>query len=230
MTIDVLDRPVWNSLNSRWACLAVAQGVAARLDPRYGPFAAARDTSAEAQAALAATLTGPSDEIWLVEPEQWPAPPGTRAARSARLLQMVAEQPAPLEPGDLDQTVPLGEADAEEMTALALYTEPGPWRRYTHRYGQYYGIRENGELAAMAGERMLPASGLAELSAVCTWPQWRGRGFAARLSRRVTAGLAERGDAPFLHCYADNRTAIRLYNSLGFRPRRELVVTVLVRA
>jgi ribosomal protein S18 acetylase RimI-like enzyme len=225
-----LDRPVWNSLNSRWSKLAVAQGAAVRLDPRYGPFAAARDTSDEAQLALAATLTGPGDEIWLVEPEDWPAPPGTRVARTARLLQMIAETPAPLEPGDLEDTVLLGEADAEDMTSLALATEPGPWRKLTHRYGDYYGIREGGSLAAMAGERMLPAPGLAELSGVCTWPQWRGRGFAARLIRRVLAGFAERGDTPFLHSYADNGGAIGLYESLGFRPRCKLVVTVLTKA
>lgn len=222
-----LDRPVWNSLNSGWAHLAVAQGDAVRLDPRYGLFGAARDTSPEAQAALVATLTGPSDEVWLIEPEEWPAPPGTRIARTARLVQMIGENPAPLQPGDLDATVLLGEEDAAEMAALALATEPGPWRELTHRYGDYYGIRENGALAAMAGERMRPAPGLAELSGVCTWPQFRGRGLAGRLTRRVLAGFAARGDIPFLHSWADNARAIALYETLGFRIRRELVVTML---
>jgi ribosomal protein S18 acetylase RimI-like enzyme len=177
---------------------------------------------------LAATLNGPGDQVWLVEPEAWPAPPGTRIAKSARLVQMVAHQPASLEPGDFEETELLGEADAAAMAALALATEPGPWRGLTHRYGDYYGIRQAGELAAMAGERMRPAPGFAEVSGVCTWPQFRGRGYAGRLIRRVIAGFAELGDRPFLHTYADNLGAIGLYETLGFRPRRELVVTVLV--
>ena len=82
----------------------------------------------------------------------------------------------------------------------------------------------------MAGERMRPALGLAEVSAVGTAPDRQGRGLAGRLIRRVMAGFAARGDTPFLHSYAYNTHAIRLYESLGFRARRELVVTVLGRA
>jgi predicted GNAT family acetyltransferase len=82
----------------------------------------------------------------------------------------------------------------------------------------------------MAGERMRPAPGFAELSGVCTWPQFRGRGYAGRLTRRVLAGFVARGDTPFLHSWADNFGAIALYETLGFRIRRELVLTVLVPA
>jgi ribosomal protein S18 acetylase RimI-like enzyme len=225
-----LDRPIWNSLNSGWSHLAVAQGDAVRLDPRYGHFAAARDVSPEAQAALAATLTWPDDQIWLIEPQEWPAPHGTRIARTARLVQMVGERLPPLQPGDLEATVLLDEQDAGQMAALALATEPGPWRELTHRFGDYCGIRDGGMLASMAGERMRPAAGFAELSGVCTWPQFRGRGYAGRLTRRVLAGFAARGDSPFLHSWATNARAIALYEALGFRIRRELVVTVLVPA
>ena len=81
----------------------------------------------------------------------------------------------------------------------------------------------------MAGERMRPAPGLAEVSAVCTWPGFRGQGLAGRLIRRVMAGFVERGQVPFLHSYAGNAKAIALYEMLGFAPRREMVVTVLER-
>lgn len=223
-----LDRPVWNCLNGRQAHLAAASGAAVRIDPRYGPFAAARDTSDEAQSALAALLNGPEDALWLVEAEERPVPPGTRVARTATLLQMVAEQPQPPLPDD-GTFHALGEADAAEMAALALSTEPGPWGPLTHRYGQFYGLRAaDGRLMAMAGERMQPGPGLAEVSGVCTWPEFRGQGLAGRLIRRVMAAQVARGETPFLHSYAANASAIRLYETLGFRATREMVASVLV--
>lgn len=229
MNPDSLLRPVWNCLHGRQAHLAGVSGAAVRIDPGYGPFAAARDQSDEAQAALAALLGGPDDTVWLVEPEEWPVPPGTRAVRVATLLQMVAEAPQPPFPDD-GEIVALGDSDVPEMTALALATEPGPWGPLTHRYGQFWGIRENARLLAMAGERMLPGPGLAELSGVCTWPEFRGKSLAARLIRRVMATQVARGDTPYLHSYAANAGAIRLYESLGFRPTREMVATVLALA
>ena len=169
------------------------------------------------------------NEIWLVEREPWPAPPGLRVVRSAQLVQMVAERPVPMEPGD-EAAVPLEEDDIAAMTALALATEPGPWGPKTHHYGRFYGMRDGERLAAMAGERMRPAPGFAEVSGVCTWPEYRGRGHAARLIRRVMAGFAERGDVPFLHSYAANSGAIALYERLGFAIRATMTVTILARA
>lgn len=229
MSSEVLERPVWSMLTGPQAGLAVGHDAALRIDPRYGPFAAARDQSDEAQLALAATLSGPDDTIWLVEREQWPAPPGTRVVRVAPLLQMVADSPVALRDAD-GPFVALGADDVAEMTDLALATEPGPWGPLTHQYGQFWGIREDGRLLAMAGERMRPAPGLAEVSGVCTWPDQRGRGHAGALIRRVMADQMARGDVPYLHSYSGNASAIRLYESLGFRPAREMVATVLALA
>ena len=224
-----LDRPVWNMLAGPMVGLARGGGAALRIDPGYGPFAAGRDRSAKAQAALAELLADNDDRIWLVEAEAWPAPPGLRVVRTGQLVQMVAEEPAALEPGD-EAAEPLGESDVAAMTALALATEPGPWGPLTHRYGRFYGLRDGDRLAAMAGERMRPAEGFAEVSGVCTWPEYRGRGHAARLIRRVMAGFVERGDTPFLHSYAANAGAIALYERLGFRIRRTTTVTILAKA
>lgn len=226
MDAHPLDRPIWSLLNGPQAALAVARGTVCRIDPTYGPFAAAAPGH---DAELAGLLTSNDDEIWLLESAEQVAPPGTRVLRTAPLLQMIAD--GPLETFAVDPELRLlGEADAPEMTALALETQPGPWRSHTHRYGPYYGLREDSRLIAMAGERMRPAPGLAELSGVCTAPDRQGRGLAGRMIRRVLAGFAERGDTPFLHSYAYNTHAIRLYESLGFRARISLVVTVLGRA
>ncbi|WP_408587205.1 GNAT family N-acetyltransferase [Novosphingobium sp.] len=220
-----LDRPMWNALGGPQAALNVGQGNLRRVDPAYGPFAGAEPGH---DADLAALVAG-GGEVWLVEPHEITPPPGMRLIRSAPLLQMIADGPAPAGADDTD-IVALGEADVPEMTALALATEPGPWGPSTWRYGQFFGIRIDGRLAAMAGERMRPATGLAEVSGVCTWPEYRGRGLAARLIRRVMAGQCARGDVPFLHSYAGNASAIRLYETLGFRARRAMVATILGKA
>ena len=225
MSDTPLDRPVWSMLTGRQAALALGDDLAVRIDPGFGPFAAARDQSAEALAALG-TLAVTGEELWLVETDQWPVPPGMHMLRTARLVQMVADSPMPPQPGDAACDL-LDERDAADMTALALATKPGPWGAMTRLYGQFYGIRDAGRLAAMAGERMRPAPGLAEVSAVCTWPDYRGQGLAGQLIRRVMAGFTSRGDLPFLHSYAENAKAIGLYQSLGFEIRREMVVTVV---
>jgi ribosomal protein S18 acetylase RimI-like enzyme len=120
------------------------------------------------------------------------------------------------------EAVPLGEADVPEMLDLVARTRPGPFRPRTVETGSYVGFRRGGELVAMAGERMsLP--GWTEISAVCTDPGHRGQGLAGRLVRHVAAGIGARGDTPFLHAASANPGAIRLYESLGFTPRRPTV-------
>ena len=222
---DPLDRPVWHSLRGPQAGLALAHGQAVRIDPAYGPFAAA---PRGAEGDLVPFLAD-AGELWIVEPDELAPPPGTRVLRMAPLLQMIAD--VPVTRGDADPEIArLADSDASAMTELAMATQPGPWGPATRTYGPFYGIRRSGRLAAMAGERMRPAAGLAEVSGVCTWPEFRGQGLAARLIRRVMAGFAQQGARPFLHSYAGNTGAIRLYESLGFRARRELVVTVLGKA
>jgi len=223
----LLDRPVWHMLTGPQAALARGDDQAVRVDPRYGPFAAARDQSQTAQAALAG-LVAPGEQVWLVEVDEWPAPSGMRTVRSAPLLQMVAQQPAAVALDD-EPCLLLGPDDAPEMAELALATEPGPWADLTRCYGNFYGIRREGKLAAMAGTRMRPADNLGEVSGVCTWPEFRGQGLAGVLIRRVMADIVADGRVPFLHSYAGNAKAIGLYESLGFRGRRRMVVTVLER-
>lgn len=223
----LLDRPVWNALTSGWAVLAEGDVRAWRLNRDYGVFGAAADRSSESLAALA-VLVPPGGELWTVEKEPWPAPPGTRVDRSAACVQMVAEAitPAPQPPFEI---IPLGEGDAAEMFALATLTEPGPYVAHTNRLGAFIGVRQEGRLVAMAGERMrMPR--LAEVSGVCTHPDFRGRGYAGALMRAVAERMLARGETPFLHAYASNAGAIALYESLGFRVDGEVTASVLVRA
>ena len=225
---DPLDRPVWNALTGRQSHLAVAGGAAVRIDPGYGLFAALRDAGDESWSALRATLQGADDFVGLVELEPPAVPPVFKVLREAELVQMVWEGGA-LTPVDDERIVLLGESDATAMAEIAHATEPGPWGPATHRYGDYYGIRDGTRVAAMAGERLL-LPGWAEVSGVCTWPAYRGRGYAEALMRRVMYGFQARGDRPFLHCYGHNTGAIRLYEKMGFVIRARLTLLVLALA
>lgn len=218
-----LDRPVWSALTSRQAHLALGDARALRFDPAYALFAAAADDSPESTEALGRLNLSPNG-LGLVEAGDMPLPPGAVVRASAACVQMVA---ASLNGGG--RTIafePLGEADAAEMLALATLTVPGPFFVRTHRLGDFIGVKIDGRLVAMAGERMKP-DGFTEVSGVCTHPDHRGRGYAGSLMRVVTARILERGEQAFLHAYAANTATIALYETLGFRVRTGITYTVL---
>ncbi|HEX8569024.1 MAG TPA: GNAT family N-acetyltransferase [Caulobacteraceae bacterium] len=220
-----LDRPIWSALTSRHAALAQGDLRALRYAPEYEPFGAAADASDEAFAALRA-LDGAEDPLIVVEAEPR-LPPDARVRRQPAVNQMVWAADRPPTP-PLFEYVELGDGDAAEMFALAFLTKPGPYAALTHRLGGFIGVKEDGRLVAMAGERMKPA-GFTEVSGVCTHPDRRGRGYAAGLMSAVIARMLARGETPFLHAYAANSGAIALYESLGFAFRREMQMLVLER-
>ena len=108
-------------------------------------------------------------------------------------------------------------------------TRPGPFRRRSNILGDFWGVRENGRLIAMAGERF-KLDGYTEVSAVCTHPVARGRGLGAALSCHVAASILDRGERPILHAFASNENAIRLYARHGFVHRSSVKITILKRA
>lgn len=226
MTAHPLDRPAWSALTTRQAHLALGNDRALRFDNDFALFAAARDDTAESLRALGDLLPESGSTI-LLQTGESTVPPGAIAQLTATGVQMVAQDFEPLEPGS--GIARLTEADAPEMRALAELTKPGPFQMRTHELGQFWGIKENGKLLAMAGERMKPP-GFSEVSGVCTHPDARGRGYAGLLSRVVATQIKGRGETPFLHAFANNTPAITLYETLGFVLRTYVSVTILARA
>lgn len=225
MAANPLDRPVWYALNRRQRHLAVGGDRALRFATDIGPLAAAADDGAESLRDLA-SLVAEHGTIVLLQVGDTAPPPRTIVEMTAPGVQMIAKALVPLEPDN--RVVRLTEADAPDMLALATLTKPGPFNTRTHELGGFWGVKENGKLLAMAGERM-KFEGFTEVSGVCTHPDARGRGYAGLLSRIVATQILKRGETPMLHAFANNTPAIRLYKSLGFELRTSVTVTMLSR-
>lgn len=215
-----LDRAVWAALTTRQADLALGGGLARRFAPEYGLFVAAADGSGASLEAVAA-LVRETGAAAFFEADPPAKLPGLLITPGDPISQMIVEAPVDA-PADFEMQ-PLGDDDAGEMLALATLTRPGPFFERTHRLGDFIGVRVQGRLAAMAGERLrLP--GFTEVSAVCTHPDFRGRGYAAGLMSVLTRKIIARGETPFLHVFDHNVTAVRLYETLGWRRRRSVRV------
>lgn len=224
-----LDRPAWSALTGRQRALARGDARAVRLDPAMGVFLGGADPSDASVAAMAELIANhPGSGVFEAEGSAMDAlfPAGVTVANRIVCVQMhCAALSAARTPEDLD-ILTLGEADAAEMLDLATLTRPGPYRERTHALGDFIGLRRDGRLIAMAGQR-LRIDGFIEISAVCTHPDFRGQGLAAALMRLQAERILTAGETPFLHAAHDNAAAIGLYESLGFRARTRIAYTVL---
>jgi predicted GNAT family acetyltransferase len=140
--------------------------------------------------------------------------------------QMIGSPSQP--PGPMPRMVTLGASDVPAMAALVELTKPGPFGPRTHELGAFLGIKIDGRLVAMTGERMKPGN-YTELTAVCVHPDYRGRGYAQALLAAVSQQILARGEIPFLHVFSNNDSAIALYRRQGMEIRRSIHVTVLGR-
>lgn len=216
----VLDNPAWLALHGEHARFAQVNGLAARYHSDVAPFHALGDP-ADPQAWQDLDAFVPFGEpVMLAGLGERPGP-GWAVDYSVRGVQLVdVSLRAEADPS----LVTLTADDVPEILDLIARTQPGPYLRRTIELGTYLGIRDEGRLIAMAGERLHPP-GWTEISAVCTDAAYRGKGLATRLVRAVAAGIRARGETPFLHTGAANTTAIRLYEQLGFELRRSVDFT-----
>jgi len=213
-----LDNPFWSSLVTRHAHLAQGGALARRYPPAISRIAALPGDTPANVAALE-SLVAVGEEIGTAGPFVPALPSNWETVHEAQLVQMVRTEREPLPVADLEVTV-LDDDDVPEMLALVEVAKPGPFRPRTIELGTYFGIRENGRLVAMAGERTWVGN-CREVSAVCTHPAVEGRGFARTLVARVVNRMLRAGETAFLHVRNTNARAMKIYRALGFRRRVE---------
>jgi ribosomal protein S18 acetylase RimI-like enzyme len=205
----LLDNPIWHALSTAQRALALGDGVAKRFPTDVAPLGGLIDQSAATYQALEEILPGALTALFLDAEPRLPA---------------YCETPARLEEKEVLRE--LTRVDVPEMLALTELTEPGPFLPRTIELGVYLGIHDAGSLVAMAGER-LHLTGFTEISAVCTHPQYRGRGYGNALVSALIVRIMRRGEIPFLHVRTENVTAVGLYEKLGFKVRAQLHLAVI---
>lgn len=211
-----LNDPIWSALNDRHRVFAWGNDLAMRYRNDIAPFAAVRNSSSEAFAALE-EIVAPGERIALFSTKLRPTLGNFEISQTLSGIQMIAlnwSGKTSMRTGT-PTIVRLDENDVPEMLQLTRLTNPGPFKERTLELGTYIGIRDHGALVAMAGERMQFAQNV-EISAVCVHPDYRGKGYARLLVTTLMQQITERRMMPFLHVVAENTGAITLYESLGF--------------
>jgi ribosomal protein S18 acetylase RimI-like enzyme len=222
--VRLLDNPIWYALTTEQASLAQGNRLAKRFPTDVAPFAAMRSQSAVESQALEEVLSGDVAALFLDSPPALPS--AWTMVHSGEMYQMIFDGLPPAEPEQVFRQ--LTGTDVPEMLALTKLTEPGPFLPRTIQLGSYFGLHEDGQLVAMAGER-LHITGFHEVSAVCTHPNYRGRGYGNALMSAVISRIIRRGETPFLHVRTEN-AAVGLYEKLGFTVRARLYLAVIKHA
>lgn len=221
---SLLANPLWASLTTLHAAIALGGDRLRRYPADVAPFLAVPDPGPLADDELAA-LVG-DDTVLLVGPTP-EVPRGWRLESLGEILQMVCARP--IEPLAGPPIIALGGAHRPVVLALTALVYPHYFRPRTMDLGRYAGVVDGERLAAMVGERM-GFPGHRELSAMCAHPDHAGRGLARHLLAYATNRLFEEGATPFLHVSPTNTRAIRLYEQNGYVTRAAIAFSSLQRA
>lgn len=182
MPAPALDNPFWASLCSRHRQLALGGATVKRYPAHFAPFLGVASADTEVDDALAG-LVDPGETVLLLGVVP-------RVSKTWRLepLETIAQMQCDVAPAvpDGPEIVPLGEVQRPDVLALTALVYPHYFRERTMELGRYFGIylpdgKGGRQLASMIGER-LGTDDATELSAICTHPDFTGRGYAHRLT------------------------------------------------
>jgi ribosomal protein S18 acetylase RimI-like enzyme len=224
--VSALDNPFWSSLHTLHRGIAQAMGDAARYPAEFAPFLGVSDADADIAEALDA-LVAPGESVYLIGVAPRHLPDGWQLEAFRPLAQMVCT--SELEVIDGPEIIELTRAHLADVLELTALVYPHYFRPRTMEMGRYFGIYQDGRLAAMVGER-LGTEAYREMSAICTHPDFNGRGYARRLTAMLTNHTLQRGSAAFLHVSHENPRAKGLYQQIGYRHRRDIGFWSLRRA
>ena len=216
-----LDNPIWSALNSGSASFAYGKGIVRFIDRKIGFFAGLPFYDKEYLAQLHADMDL-GMRVIVFTPGFLDLDPEWKVRNDHALLQMVLEKPSINLPFD-SNIRSLGEEDVPNMLALTQLAKPGPFLENTIDFGGYFGYFVEDKLVSMAGTR-LAAGPYTEVSAVCTHPEFVGRGLARLVLPQVIQFIQRHRQIPYLQLYPDNIPAYRLYQRLGFVERANLRV------
>ncbi|MCD8741600.1 GNAT family N-acetyltransferase [Mucilaginibacter roseus] len=226
--INVLENPAWHALLTGNAPLAIGSERVKFFDEEVSPFVGLVSNTTDNFTELADLL--PHERVCVfIDPAQISVPAPWQVLNCVECYQMVFSGKAvKISAGEV-AVVDLTDEHIPQMLALTQATNPGPFSQQTIRFGHYKGIFDGDKLVAMAGQRLTP-SPYAELSAVCTHPDYLGRSYAKLLLMSQIERLLKSGGVPYLHVRHDNERAIGVYKSLGFTATRKLFFHVIKKA
>jgi len=214
----LLDNPAWNALTGPQKLFAEEGAHTARYQKNILPFAAYDHAYPGSIDTLDPLLE--RDKPFFLIGELPAIPDHWQVIRELPCYQMILT--SAIRPLKLDSPIRLLDAsEREELYQLVLKVQPGYFERGTPSLGNYYGIRQEGKLVAVAGERM-SVQGMTEISAICTDPAYTGRGYAQQLITHICLDQIGRGIVPFLHVLKTNTRAVGLYEYMGFTTRRSI--------
>ncbi len=215
----VLDNPMWNALNSGNKDLALGNDKVKMYAGNVAPFVGSENYSA-ADFDMLYEMIPDNRGLAIVAASDISIPNQWHVINETSILQFEFKGPMPVAPLETE-FIELQEQHIPSMISLAEMMKPGPFSDRTIDFGNYYGIMENNELAAMAGYRSQPLPYI-EISAVCTHPNYQGRGYGGALVRHLIHKIIASSGMPFLHARTDNSNANSLYQKLGFSIRKEM--------
>jgi predicted GNAT family acetyltransferase len=220
----ILDNVIWNALITGNSNLAEGNETEKYFPPDVGPFAGLKELNSASLSVLHSIIPGERPTV-LITAQLLEIPGNWKIVQEDILLQMVCSKPGQFV-AKREEIISLDKKDIPAMIELTRLTNPGPFLQRTIEFGNYKGIFKSNKLVAMAGQRM-HAENYLEVSAVCTHPDYLENGYSTALILQLVHEYIEREQIPFLHVRANNTSAIKLYEKLGFVTRQHMNFAVI---